>query len=61
METGPSGVAGAPVVRHAKKENNPGQENASHQLPSMAGNYVTANQMRSVFATRMFLVQVRTY
>lgn len=59
MEIGPTGVAGAHAVRHVNKESSLEPENASHQLLSMAENHAMAIQMKSVFATRMCLVQVK--
>ena len=59
METGPTGVAGANVVKHVNKESNQETENARHQLLSMVENHAMASQAKSVFATRMYLVQVK--
>lgn len=59
METGPTGVAGANVVKHVNKESNQETENARHPLLSMVENHAMASQTKFEFATRMYLVQVK--
>ena len=58
METGESGVNGVPAVRRANRENVPENENAIHQLLSMAARNVKETQVMIKFATQMFHVQV---
>ncbi len=60
MEIGPSGVAGAHAVKHVNTESNLEHENASHQLLSMAENHAMASETKCVFATRMYLAQVKS-
>lgn len=59
MEAMGTGVPGAHVVRHAKKENSQGLVNAILQRLSMVENTAKGTRARQSLATRMFLVQVR--
>ena len=58
MEIGESGANGAPVVRRANRDNVPENENAIHQLLSMAARSVKGTQATKEFATKMSHAQV---
>ena len=60
MEIGENGVNGAPAVRRANRENVPENENATHQLLSMAARNVKETQVMIKFATIMSHAQVKT-
>ena len=59
METGESGVNGAPAVRRANRENVPENENVIHQLHSMVARNVKETPVKMKSATKTSLVQVR--
>ena len=58
MGTGESGANGVNVLRHVKKDSNQGNENAPHQLRSMAERNAMVMLVKHKFATKMFPVQV---
>ena len=58
METGESGVNGAPAVRRANRGNVPGNGNVIHQLHNMAERNVKELQAKIESATKRFHAQV---
>ena len=61
METGENGASGVHVVRRVKRENVPENENAIHQLHSMAERNVKGTRAKNKCATKMCLAQVTFY